>query len=316
MIASGDLDPARPVRMVVPGRSVSPEADRVRERGPMMRRTLLLTSFVALVVASAAFAKASFPDVIALPERLAARGDRHRRLARPSTSARSRPAPCTAVISAPGRLDARPGRAGTRGDRDRARRGRLFVAGGATGKAFVYDARTRCADPRAPARDRHGSDVRQRRRRHEARGVLHRLASAPCSTGSRSSQNGAPAQSAPGDAADGRLPARRQLQPERHRRHAGRKGARRRPERDREAVHRDPGDRRDERIDLGGATVANGDGLLLHGRTLYVVQNRLNQIAVVSLGKDLASGRVARTITDSDFDVPTTTDRHGNCCTP
>ena len=65
-------------------------------------------------------------------------------------------------------------------------------------------------------------------------------------------------------------------------------------------------------IDLGGATVANGDGLLLHGRTLYVVQNRLNQIAVVSLGKNLASGRVARTITDSDFDVPTTVDRHGS----
>ena len=33
----------------------------------MMRRTLLLTSLVALVVASAAFAKASFPEVIALP---------------------------------------------------------------------------------------------------------------------------------------------------------------------------------------------------------------------------------------------------------
>ena len=36
-------------------------------------------------------------------------------------------------------------------------------------------------------------------------------------------------------------------------------------------------------IGLGGATLENGDGILLHGRTLYVVQNRSNQIAVVSL---------------------------------
>ena len=35
-------------------------------------------------------------------------------------------------------------------------------------------------------------------------------------------------------------------------------------------------------VDLGGATLPNGDGILLHGRTLYVVQNFLNKIAVVS----------------------------------
>jgi sugar lactone lactonase YvrE len=64
-------------------------------------------------------------------------------------------------------------------------------------------------------------------------------------------------------------------------------------------------------ITLGGASVPNGDGLLLHGRTLYVVQNRLNRIAVVTLAKDFASGTIGRTITDSDFDVPTTIDRHG-----
>jgi sugar lactone lactonase YvrE len=59
-------------------------------------------------------------------------------------------------------------------------------------------------------------------------------------------------------------------------------------------------------IDLGGATVTNGDGILLQGRTLYVVQNRNNQIAVIKLSHDLTSGTVTRTITDSDFDVPTT----------
>jgi sugar lactone lactonase YvrE len=64
-------------------------------------------------------------------------------------------------------------------------------------------------------------------------------------------------------------------------------------------------------IDLGGALVTNGDGLLLHGRTLYVVQNRDNKIAVVTLTRGLASGTVARTITNPAFDVPTTIDRHG-----
>jgi len=44
-------------------------------------------------------------------------------------------------------------------------------------------------------------------------------------------------------------------------------------------------------IDLGGATVTNGDGLLLHGRVLLVVRNRLNLIAVVKLSGSLSSGR-------------------------
>ncbi len=62
-------------------------------------------------------------------------------------------------------------------------------------------------------------------------------------------------------------------------------------------------------IDLGGADVANGDGLLLEGSTLHVVQNRLNRIAVIELSKDLLSGRVTRLITDPDFSVPTTLTR-------
>jgi sugar lactone lactonase YvrE len=59
-------------------------------------------------------------------------------------------------------------------------------------------------------------------------------------------------------------------------------------------------------IDLGGATVANGDGLLLTGRTLYVVRNRLNRIAVIRLAGDLSSGSVKREIRSARFDVPTT----------
>jgi sugar lactone lactonase YvrE len=61
-----------------------------------------------------------------------------------------------------------------------------------------------------------------------------------------------------------------------------------------------------EEIELEGGDVANGDGLLLHGRRLYVVQNQLNRIAVVKLDRDLDEGEIKRHLTDSDFDVPTT----------
>jgi sugar lactone lactonase YvrE len=61
-----------------------------------------------------------------------------------------------------------------------------------------------------------------------------------------------------------------------------------------------------EEIELEGGDAANGDGLLLHGRTLYVVQNQLNRIAVVRLDRDLDKGEVTGHLTDSDFDVPTT----------
>ena len=60
-------------------------------------------------------------------------------------------------------------------------------------------------------------------------------------------------------------------------------------------------------VDLGGATLTNGDGLLFTGhRELLVVQNRLNRIAVVKLDRDYKSGRIERTISDPGFDVPTT----------
>jgi sugar lactone lactonase YvrE len=59
-------------------------------------------------------------------------------------------------------------------------------------------------------------------------------------------------------------------------------------------------------VDLGGATLENGDGMLLSGRVLFVVQNFSNQVAVVVLSPSLDRGRVVATITDDDFDVPTT----------
>jgi sugar lactone lactonase YvrE len=58
-------------------------------------------------------------------------------------------------------------------------------------------------------------------------------------------------------------------------------------------------------------SVPNGDGILLTGKTLYVVQNRLNVVAVIALSTDLGAGAVLMRLTDSDFSVPTTIDEFG-----
>jgi len=64
-------------------------------------------------------------------------------------------------------------------------------------------------------------------------------------------------------------------------------------------------------IDLGGASVAGGDGILLVGRTLYVLQNggapgTANQIVVIDLNLKRSKGEVERTITSPLFETATT----------
>ena len=59
-------------------------------------------------------------------------------------------------------------------------------------------------------------------------------------------------------------------------------------------------------------SVLNGDGILLHGRTLYVVQNRFNQVAEIRLASDFSlvwslAGRQARY-----SDAPSTVAEFGN----
>jgi sugar lactone lactonase YvrE len=61
----------------------------------------------------------------------------------------------------------------------------------------------------------------------------------------------------------------------------------------------------------GNESVPNGDGILLDGKTLYVVQNQRNVIAKIGLSAKLTSGRVLRRIESSDFSVPTTIAEHG-----
>jgi sugar lactone lactonase YvrE len=73
----------------------------------------------------------------------------------------------------------------------------------------------------------------------------------------------------------------------------------------------DPATGRTREIALGGGDVMNGDGILLDGKTLFVVQNTQNKVAVVALTSRLDRGTIVRHITDADFDVPTTIDEFG-----
>ena len=116
------------------------------------------------------------------------------------------------------------------------------------------------------------------------------------------------------DSARRRLrPCRGPVQPERDRRHAGRQDADRRADHLAQAAHDRPETGAAATIDLGGYDLTNGDGLLLHGRTLYVVQNRDNKVAVFELSPDLSSATFVRAITDpGNLDVPTTIDRSGS----
>jgi hypothetical protein len=62
---------------------------------------------------------------------------------------------------------------------------------------------------------------------------------------------------------------------------------------------------RSREIEVDGP-LTNGDGILLRGKTLYVVRNRDNRIAVVDLKRDLREGEIEEELTDPLLDVPTT----------
>ncbi len=56
-----------------------------------------------------------------------------------------------------------------------------------------------------------------------------------------------------------------------------------------------------------------GDGLYMDGRTLYIMQNFTQKIAVVDLSDDLTQGTFIKNIMSEDFAVPTTIIGYGNC---
>jgi hypothetical protein len=67
-----------------------------------------------------------------------------------------------------------------------------------------------------------------------------------------------------------------------------------------------------KQIDLGGDDVATGDGLVLRGHTLYVVQNYLNMIGVVELDRSYTTGSYVQALTSELFRIPTTAAIFGN----
>jgi len=70
-----------------------------------------------------------------------------------------------------------------------------------------------------------------------------------------------------------------------------------------------PGTGRAARVRLG-YQLTNGDGLLREGRTLFVVQNQDNKVAVLRLRKSGRSGHFVRALRRPSFDVPTTIARY------
>lgn len=65
-------------------------------------------------------------------------------------------------------------------------------------------------------------------------------------------------------------------------------------------------------INLGGESLPNADGILLRGRRLYVVQNFLNQVAVVDFtGTDYRVGQITNTLSNPDLRIPTTITHRG-----
>ncbi len=65
-------------------------------------------------------------------------------------------------------------------------------------------------------------------------------------------------------------------------------------------------------FDIPGADTPSADGILLEAGTLWVVQNFLNQVSELRLAPDLSSASVVRVITSPDFQIPTTVARHGS----
>jgi hypothetical protein len=58
---------------------------------------------------------------------------------------------------------------------------------------------------------------------------------------------------------------------------------------------------------------ADGDGLYMDGRTLYIMQNFSQKIAVVDLSDDLTQGRFVKNLVSDDFSIPTTITGFGSC---
>jgi sugar lactone lactonase YvrE len=275
-----------------------------------MRRLIALVVSLAVLAPGVALAKGAFPKTISLPdgwqpEGIAIGNGSTFYVGSIPTGAVYRGDLRTGKgsVLVPGAAD----RAATGLDHDR---GRLFVSGAGTGKAFVYDAKTGALVREYQLANGGGAtfvnDVATTKRAayftDSNRAVIYKVAL---------SSNGNPAASAEtipltGDfqlvdgfnlngieaTANGKTLVAVQSAT----------GA---------LFTIDPSTGATKAIATGGASLTNGDGLLLQGRTLYVVRNQSNEIAVLRLAPNLLSGTLVRTITDAGFDVPTTIARFG-----
>lgn len=64
-----------------------------------------------------------------------------------------------------------------------------------------------------------------------------------------------------------------------------------------------------DQIEIAGGPLTTADGILLDGKTLYVIGD--GRLTIVQLAPDLSSGTVVARVTDSNFDGPTTVAEHG-----
>ncbi|HSF26774.1 MAG TPA: hypothetical protein VLC50_04575 [Actinomycetes bacterium] len=81
-------------------------------------------------------------------------------------------------------------------------------------------------------------------------------------------------------------------------------------------VDPDTGASRQIAVTGGSLTPGTNDGILLDGKTLWVVENFANRLLEIRLAPDLSSGRITATVTNADVDgalrVPTTVAEHGH----
>ncbi|MEC4016702.1 SMP-30/gluconolactonase/LRE family protein [Streptomyces sp. H27-D2] len=73
----------------------------------------------------------------------------------------------------------------------------------------------------------------------------------------------------------------------------------------------DPRSGRARKVPHTGPPLVNGDGVLLLGRTMYVVQQAQNAVDVLRLDKSGSSGEAVARITDARFRIPTTAAAYG-----
>ncbi len=243
----------------------------------------------------------ALPGEATFPEGIAVSADERRFFVSSTTDGtilRGRVEGRTARVFLPGGADGRTTAVGLKVDR-----GRLFVAGGATGSVWVYDLRTRALIRRfdtgtggflndiaiTPDGDAYVTDSQ--------RPTLFRIALADIRAGTGDTVALAPALTypdfQPGFNANGIVAVDDDTLIYVH----STLGRLYRVDLPTGTIRA---------IDLRGASVSAGDGLVLRGRSLYVVRNRLGLIAEVRLARDARSGRVVRERTDPTFRFPTT----------